>query len=75
MLTAKIIENGRSQSVRLPEEYRFEQEEVTVNKIGDVVFLIPKDSKWHGLLQSLELFSDDYMLERNGDMWEKAVKL
>jgi len=64
MLTAKIIENGRSQDVRLPEECRFEQEEVIVNKIGDVVFLIPKDSKWHGLLQSLELFSDDYMLER-----------
>lgn len=25
---------------------------------------LPKDSKWHGLLQSLELFSDDYMSER-----------
>lgn len=75
MLTAKIIENGRSQAVRLPEEYRFEQEEVTVNKIGDVVFLIPKDSKWHGLLQSLELFSDDYMLERKQGEFSEREEL
>lgn len=28
MMTAKVFENGRSQAVRLPKEYRFTQEEV-----------------------------------------------
>ena len=37
MLTAKIVENGYGQAVRLPEEYRFEQEEVTINKV--IVFI------------------------------------
>ena len=42
MMTAKLFENGRSQAVRLPKEYRFQGDEVLVNKIGDVVLLMPK---------------------------------
>ncbi|MCM1267747.1 MAG: type II toxin-antitoxin system VapB family antitoxin [Bacteroidales bacterium] len=61
MMTAKIFENGRSQAVRLPKEYRFSDEEVAVNKIGDVVILMPKENKWSGFLDSLNLFSEDFM--------------
>ena len=46
MMTAKLFENGRSQAVRLPKEYRFQGDEVLVNKIGDVVLLMPKGDKW-----------------------------
>ena len=55
MMTAKIFENGRSQAVRLPKKCRFQTDEVNVTKLGDIVMLIPKDSKWQGLLQSLDL--------------------
>ena len=61
MMTAKIFENGRSQAVRLPKEYRFSGEEVAINKVGDIVFLMPKDNKWAGFLDSFSLFSDDFM--------------
>ena len=64
MMTAKLFENGRSQAVRLPKECRFQADEVTVNRIGDIVMLIPKDKKWQGLLEGVALFSDDYMEER-----------
>ena len=63
MMTAKLFENGRSQAVRLPKEYRFEGDEVSINKVGDIVILMPKENKWAGLLNSLELFSDDFMSE------------
>ncbi len=63
MMTAKIFENGRSQAVRLPKECRFSGEEVAVNKIGDVVILMPKENKWAGFLSSLKLFSDDFMCD------------
>ncbi|MBO4998524.1 MAG: antitoxin [Lachnospira sp.] len=63
MNTAKIFENGRSQAVRLPKEYRFHEDEVFVNKIGDVVILVPKSVKWSGLKTGLEMFSDDYMAD------------
>lgn len=61
MQTAKIFENGRSQAVRLPKEYRFNNNEVIINKIGKVVLLIPKENKWQGLVDSLDLFSQDFM--------------
>ncbi len=61
MMTAKLFENGRCQAVRLPKECRFSGDEVAVNKVGDIVILMPKENKWSGLLSSLELFSDDFM--------------
>ena len=63
MMTAKIFENGRSQAVRLPKECRFSGEEVAVNKIGDIVILMPKENKWSGFLRSLSLFSEDFMCD------------
>ena len=42
MMTAKLFENGRSQAVRLPKECQFAGDEVAVNKIGDIVILVPQ---------------------------------
>ena len=67
MLTAKIFENGRSQAVRLPKEYRFNTNEVTVNRIGDIVLLIPKSNKWDPFIQAIDLFSDDFMQNGKND--------
>lgn len=67
MMTAKIFENGRSQAVRLPKECRFSGEEVAVNKIGDIVMLMPKENKWSGFLNSLNLFSEDFMSDGRKD--------
>lgn len=63
MLTAKVFQNGRSQAIRLPKEYRFNDSEVLTHKVGDVVMLFPKSQKdsWNMLLTSLDLFSDDFM--------------
>ena len=61
MMPAKLFENGRSQAVRLPKECRFSGDEVAVNKVGDIVILMPKENKWAGFLSSLEFFSDDFM--------------
>ncbi|MFP4258851.1 MAG: antitoxin [Desulfovermiculus sp.] len=38
---AKIFQNGRSQAVRLPKEFRFEGQEVYIYKDGDKVVLEP----------------------------------
>lgn len=61
MMTAKIFENGRSQAVRLPKEYRFSSDEVLINKIGDMVILIPKERKWDSFMKAIDMFTVDYM--------------
>ena len=67
MMTAKVFENGRSQAVRLPKECRFDTDEVAVNKIGDIVLLIPKTNKWSSFMQAIDMFSDDFMEEERND--------
>ena len=61
MAMAKVFENGRSQAVRLPKDYRFKEDEVIINKIGDIVLLMPKKDEWKAFKQSLDLFTDDFM--------------
>lgn len=61
MLTAKLFENGRSQAVRLPKEFRFEGNEVIINKVGDIVMLMPKNDQWAGFVSGLSLFTEDFM--------------
>ena len=63
MMTAKVFENGRSQAVRLPKECRFNTDEVAVNKIGDIVLLMPKTNKWSSFMQAIDMFSEDFMNE------------
>ena len=41
METARVFTNGRSQAVRIPKEYRFQTDEVFINKIGDALVLTP----------------------------------
>jgi len=62
---AKIFKNGRSQAVRLPKEYRFEDSEVFIKKLGDIVLLIPKDSGWAVMEASLKYFSSDFLTNRD----------
>lgn len=63
METAKIFENGRSQAVRLPKEFRFTGDEVFVQKIGSVVMLIPKDKAWETFVEGVNSFSEDCFSE------------
>lgn len=64
MKTAKIFQNGQSQAVRLPKEFRFKDDHVYVKKSGNVVMLIPTKDSWESLFDSLDKFSDDFMTER-----------
>ena len=63
MMTAKVFENGRSQAIRLPKECRFTSDEVMVNKIGDIVILLPKQNKWDSFMRAIDMFSEDFMAD------------
>ena len=65
MKTAKLFQNGQSQAVRLPKEFRFEGDEVFIKKSGSAVVLIPLVNSWDSLFGSLDKFSKDYMDERS----------
>lgn len=65
MDTAKLFKNGRSQAVRLPKEYRFPGNQVFLRKVGNGVLLMPDEGSWDTLIESVSLFSDDFLAERD----------
>lgn len=64
MKTARIVTNGRNQTVILPEEFEFDTKEVFIKKVDNVVLLIPKKDSWSSLTNSLEKFSEDFLESR-----------
>jgi len=64
METAKLFQNGKSQAVRLPKEFRFGSDRVYIKRVGNAVVLLPYKSSWDTLLESLSRFSADFMSER-----------
>ena len=65
MKTAKLFQNGQSQAVRLPKEFRFDGDEVIIKRSGNAVVLIPANHSWNVLAESLDKFSADFMDDRN----------
>jgi len=60
----KLFKNGRSQAVRLPKEFRFDEEEVFIWKENNRIVLSPKPKSWHKFFEDVPLASDDFMSER-----------
>ena len=65
MNTAKLFINGRSQAVRLPKEYRFDDDEVFITKVDEMVILYPRRKGWDLLARGIERFTEDFMAERD----------
>ena len=63
MDTAKIFTNGGSQAIRLPKSCRFDDDEVFVKRIGNIVMIIPKSDKWNIMEKSIDYFTKDFMAE------------
>ena len=67
--TAKIFRNGRSQAVRLPAEFRFEEKEVFIRQdpqTGDIVLSRRPDS-WETFFELADeaRVPGDFMAERD----------
>lgn len=63
MTTAKLFQNGRSQAVRLPKEFRLPGSLVKISRDGDKIILEPLENAWTQWFSSMTEFSDDFMTE------------
>lgn len=73
--TAKLFWNGRSQAVRLPKEFRFQGDEVTIRRLGSAVILEPAAHDWSWLDAIQGTFTEDFLAERNQPPHQKREKL
>lgn len=63
MKTAKLFTIGRSQAVRLPQEFRFEGSEVRIRRFGLGVILEPATVDLHTWFEALDRFDEPFMAE------------
>ena len=68
METARVFTNGGSQAIRLPKSCRFNDDEVLVNRVGSVVILMPRNDPWKAMLDSLDLFTPDFLADGIEDL-------
>ena len=65
MKTAVVINQEHGQTIRLPDEFRLDADEVYVKRIGPSLLLTPKHANvWQALADSLSQFSEDYLADR-----------
>lgn len=65
MKSAKVFQNGQSQAIRLPKEFRFPpgQKEVLVKKVGNALLIISQDKMWEDWLACFDHFPEDFLSE------------
>lgn len=76
MHTAKIFQNGRSQAVRLPKEFRFNTDEVVIKSFGNAVLLLPLENPWQLMQDAVNEFDCDFEIVRGdqGDQIREDIK-
>ena len=63
METTRVFTNGHSQAVRIPRQYRFDVDEVYINKVGDVLMLTPKTSLAAAFDAGAASLTDDFLAD------------
>ena len=58
--TAKVVKSGGSQAIRIPKKYRFNTDEVFIEKRGESLILTPKPRSWDEYFADSRRFSDDF---------------
>ncbi len=60
MITAKVFRCGNSQAVRLPKEYRLDADEVIINRIGNVIIMVPTGDPWKVFSEGIKEIGSDF---------------
>lgn len=57
----KPFMSGRSQAIRIPQAYRFDEEEVVINKVGESLMITPSSALQRLFYYGSSLLTDDFM--------------
>ncbi|RPA66690.1 AbrB/MazE/SpoVT family DNA-binding domain-containing protein [Cyclobacteriaceae bacterium YHN15] len=70
------IENiSGSQFIKIPENFKIDDNRVYLKKIGNSIFIIPFHNPWGSLIESINQFSGDFMEDRNQPKLDKRETL
>ena len=62
--TLDIIQETNYQLIKIPNNFKIDDNKVYIKKIGNSLQLIPVHNVWENFIDNLNNFSDDFMNER-----------
>ncbi len=59
------IENKKGiQAIRIPKQMKIDDDQVYLKKVGNSIYIIPFHNPWTNMIDSLGLFTEDFMENR-----------
>jgi antitoxin VapB len=62
--TIRIEQRNGKRTLRLPDDLQLEDDRYVIKKVGSIVYLIPLNDPWSGILEAASEFTDDFLQER-----------
>lgn len=53
-----------SQSIKIPDNYKINDDKVYLKKVGNALYIIPFHNPWQNLMDSVNEFTQDFMNDR-----------
>ena len=63
LYTTKPFMSGRSQAIRIPKEYRIQDTEVVINKVGESLIITPVSALKDVFFSGISMFTDDFLAD------------
>lgn len=63
--TIEIQDKSGFQSIKIPDDFKINDNKVYLKKVGNVLYIIPFHNPWQSLYDSVSEFTDDFMNERD----------
>ena len=61
--TTKPFMSGRSQAIRIPKEFRLEDTEVVINRVGDSLIITPRSALERTFFSGISMLPEDFLAE------------
>ncbi|MBW8049976.1 MAG: AbrB/MazE/SpoVT family DNA-binding domain-containing protein [Cytophagales bacterium] len=63
--TIDIQNNEGFQAIQIPKQLEIKDNKVYLKKIGNTLYIIPYNKPWQSMIDSLSLFTEDFMNDRD----------
>jgi len=63
--TVHIETNGNQKYISLPIDFQIDGDKFYLKRLGDLIYLIPYKQPWKSMWDSLDMFSEDFLSDRN----------
>ena len=63
-----VQNNPQGQIIKIPENYRVSEDELYINRFGNLIILMPKNDDWSEFFSGLDMFTENFMADGRGDL-------